>query len=293
MPQLKKYNPRDFTWGYELELGDVPRNVDIPEILGAWEYAETDIVNLKEPYKYIAADPLGLSPPMGGEINTVPTRTVTEQLHKIDSILNWFTHMGYEPTACSSVMEAHVHVHVPGLKEDIAALKNLTRFIGQHQHQLIEHCVQYVEHPLMKKTKTARTYLKWDMGRPMPDYMVQNILSMANNFDDFIRIQCCGKDGVSRGRPFRYAVNTYCLKHTDTIEFRCFRATTNMEQIGACFKFVRYFLEHALNEIQIPKLYTGFRFPPFVYDHAAYLGWEKTKWSKERGKKQRRYVEVH
>ena len=31
--------------------------------------------NLNEPYKYIACDPLGENPPVGGEVNTVPTTT--------------------------------------------------------------------------------------------------------------------------------------------------------------------------------------------------------------------------
>ncbi len=41
-----KYDPSKFTWGYEIEFGDINRNVDIPEHLGKWEYAETDIVNI-------------------------------------------------------------------------------------------------------------------------------------------------------------------------------------------------------------------------------------------------------
>ena len=39
------------SWGYEIEWGDIDRRIKIPENLGSWEYAETDIVNLKEPFK--------------------------------------------------------------------------------------------------------------------------------------------------------------------------------------------------------------------------------------------------
>ena len=33
------------SWGTELELGDVGKNIDIPHYLGSWEYFESDIVN--------------------------------------------------------------------------------------------------------------------------------------------------------------------------------------------------------------------------------------------------------
>jgi len=69
--------PKDkFTYGMEIEWGDVPRSMTIPEELGSWEYSERDIINLREPYKNVCADPLGESPPFGGEINTKPSKNL-------------------------------------------------------------------------------------------------------------------------------------------------------------------------------------------------------------------------
>ena len=59
---------------------DIDRRLNIPENLGKWEYCETDIINLYEPYKLIACDPLGINPPFGGEINTVPTKSWQNQV---------------------------------------------------------------------------------------------------------------------------------------------------------------------------------------------------------------------
>lgn len=70
---MKQFQVNAFTFGYEIEFGDVNRRLTIPPELGKWETAETDIVNLRPPYALVACDPLGLVPPMGGEINTVPT----------------------------------------------------------------------------------------------------------------------------------------------------------------------------------------------------------------------------
>jgi hypothetical protein len=292
---LTRYNPARWTWGCELELGDVARNIAIPKRLGSWEYAETDIVNRRPPYKNVAADPLGEEPPVGGEINVAPTTTIDEQLQHIKSLIRLFGEHGCEPTVSQCVMEFHVHVHIPGLTEDIGALKRITKYIAINQKTVVDKCVAYREHPLMRKTKTARTYLKWDMGRMMPYWMADNIIEKAGSFEDFIRIQCCGKDGVSMGRPFRYTVNTYCLKHIKTIEFRCFRASLDLDLLCNCFCFVRDFMASALGTQKTAASIieeNNYKFPPFVYDHEQYLGWEQTKWGKERGKKRRQYIPV-
>ena len=80
---VKQYPSDKYTWGYEIEWGDVDRRLTPPENLGKWEFAETDIVNIHEPFKYIACDPLGTDPYMGGEINTKPTATWREQVDRV------------------------------------------------------------------------------------------------------------------------------------------------------------------------------------------------------------------
>ena len=147
----------------------------------------------------------------------------------------------------------------------------------------------------MKTAKGAKMYLKYDGGREMPEYMCDNIVNLATDFEHFIKLHAAGKDGVSMGRPFRYAINTYCMKHTGTIEFRCFRSSTKRSEIESQFRFAEKFIDAALNdgpsvkEILAADTYT---FPPFVWDLNEYVGWEKTKWDKERGNKQREYHEV-
>jgi hypothetical protein len=288
------YDSKNFTWGYELEFGDISRSTEIPEHLGKWEFAETDIVNLTPPHRGLACDPLGLEPPVGGEINTKPTNTWQEQVDRIFEIIELFRSKGEEPTA-SCVNHGHLHVFVPGLKDDIDALKRLVKYIRNNQHATIESCYQYRVDPLMARSKTARTYLKWDGGRPMPDYMSENILTLANNFEDFIRLHAAGKDGVSMGRPFRHAINTYCMKHTGTVEFRCFRSSVDRREIEDSFKFAEKFISAALNDgPDVGEILREgqFQFPKFVYDHEMYLAWENTKYDKSRGKKQREFHAV-
>ena len=43
------YDPKTFTWGFEMEVGDADRRLPLPEHLGKWEFSETDVVNLNPP----------------------------------------------------------------------------------------------------------------------------------------------------------------------------------------------------------------------------------------------------
>lgn len=289
-----KYNPDKFTYGAEIEWGDIDRRFQVPDHLGKWEYAETDIVNIHSPFPFVACDPLGEEPPYGGEINTKPTKTWQEQVDRILQIYDLFVKHGNTPsTAC--VNHGHIHVFVPGLKDDVAGLKKLVTYIKENQHDTIEACYDFRENGQMKTCDGAKMYLKLDGGRPMPDYMCDNIINLTTDFDHFIKLHAAGKDGVSMGRPFRYAINTYCMKHTGTIEFRCFRSTVKREELESQFKFVTNFIDAALNggpsvkEILAADTY---KFPPFKWSLNEYVGWKNTKYPKERGNKQREFHEV-
>ena len=278
----------------EIEWGDVPRSFSIPEELGTWEYSERDIVNLKDPYKYVCADPLGESPPVGGEINTKPTKTWEEQVDRYFHLEKLFKDNGTPPTV-GATAHTHIHCRVPGLRNDITALKNLTKYIKENQATTIDRVYGFYEHNQMKGTKGAKMYLKFDGGRPMPDYMSDNIINKATDFDSFIKMHAAGKDGVSMGRPFRFAINMYALKHIDTIEFRLFRGTLDRTELESCFRFVRDFLDAALNDgPTVNELidHNKYKFPPMIWDLNQFIGWNNTKHPEDRGEKVRTYVEV-
>ena len=88
-------------------------------------------------------------------------------------------------------------------------------------------------------------------------------------------------DGVTRSRPFRYGIHTYALKNSKTIEFRCFRSTTDRKQLEDCFRFATMWMDAALNNgpsVQEILFANEFDFPPFEYDHEMYVSWENTKY---------------
>ena len=85
------------------------------------------------------------------------------------------------------------------------------------------------------------------------------------------------------------------MKHTGTVEFRCFRSSIHERHIADSFRFVEKFMDAALNNgpdvLEILQEYE-YQFPPFNYDHEMYIAWEKTKYDKSRGEKKREYHEV-
>ena len=286
-----QYDPKYFTWGFEIEWGDIDRRLELPKELGKFEYSETDIVNKQPPFTHVSCDPQGIEPYMGGEINTVPTKTWQEQVDKIMNIKKFFEDNGNIPYA-SCVSHSHVHVYVPGLKDDIDGLKRLIKYIRDNQDYAVDYCGGFKEHKRMKEIKNSKMYLKYDGGRRMPEYMIENILNLATDFPSFIKMHSAGKDGVSMGRPFRYAFNTYSMKHIGTIEFRFFRASTEREELSSVFRFLELFMDAALNEGPSVKEILScntFKFPPFVFDFDAIKGWNETKYDKSRGQKQREF----
>lgn len=292
------YNVSDFTYGVEIEWGDVDRRLTIPGHLGKWEYSETDIVNSSK-YGHVACDPLGIDPPYGGEINTFPTHTIDGQLNIYNQLYEFFVTNGCRPY-WSFISHTHVHVHIPGLIDDIDALKRLTRYIKYNQRDTVNACLDYKYDDEVSTCKRARSYFKYDGGRLMPDWMCDNILQHANDFESFILLQCSSKDGICRNWsnhlvPYRYAINTYCLKHINTIEFRCFRHVRCAEQLGDILSFVTEFLDAALNDgdgVEDTIIRSGYEFPEMEFHKDLYDIWYETKWDKSRGKKAREYVDI-
>jgi hypothetical protein len=277
----------EMTFGCELELADVDRRIVLPEELGDWDYCECDIVNTLPPYRGVAADPLGEVPQVGGEIHVRPGKTPKELALRVQELLDFLERKGSLYSA-SPASPFHVHIRTKGLRDDIGALKRLAAFVRHNQHYIFDKVWGYVKDPRM--SPFVARYLRTDGALPMPNWMADNILAFAVNFDDFIRLHCCGKDAKSRGRPFRYGINLYCLKHIDTIEFRFFHATVSSWEILNCVVFCEDLLKKVLladddKTAGIAKETYESRhwpFPPFVYDHELMAGWERTKYGKDR-----------
>jgi hypothetical protein len=283
------------SWGTEIEWGDIPRTVPIPESLGAWEYHEVDIVNQRPPYWGIAVDPLGCNPPMGGEINTMPTRTRRGQLQIVDKLKTYFRGFGAVPTvSCRS--DLHIHVHIPGLKHDLNKLKKLLTYIAVNQNDFIKATYPFYFDPRMTETFTAPHYLTDDCGRPTSTKKIEFLLrcpSLRNFWDLYTEKQ---DPSIPSESSRRDAINLTTLLVMDTIEFRCFRATTEINEFSDSYKICDKFITAAFGEQTSIKtiINTGeYNFPQFYYDHELWLSWEKTRHPYRGVLKPRKFIDLH
>jgi len=297
-----KYPIESFDYGMELEFGDCDKTLKIPIDLGSWEFCEGDIVNLIGKWRGIAVDPLGIDVPVGGEINTKPTRTIEGQVEICKKIFQFFKDNG---SGISAPFNAaiHVHVRVKGLRDDIDGLKKLTSYIKKNQRDYAFLTKFFEEHDDFDKCKGARSWFLHDGSRFMPDWMCDNIVNQAENFEDFITLHWCCPKGFNHplGRkrphliPLRYAVNTYCMKHIDTVEFRSFRTTLDIEEIESCLRMAELFMFNALNDgISVKEILEkySFRFPKMEFYPELWGSFIKTKYPKDRGTKDRKLIGV-
>lgn len=283
----------DLSWGCELEFGDIPRWVEIPAHLGSWEYFETDIVNQRDPYWGIAADPYGKDPPYGGEINTVPTKTWIEQVGIINQLITYFRNLGYEPTV-SCVQQLHIHV---GFSERLIknrpSMVNLIHYIKNNQKTFIEKTSQFVYDDRMNEQGVE--FLRDDGGRLAPDSMYDDMIQVLGRYRGyylkFLNLDQTAYEGLYLRR---FGINLKSLQYGTTIEFRSFRSTTNIREIFDSFRICENFILLATNGIRQPFVehfdQNNYQLPKFVYDHDLFTSWQKTKKERRADVKTRPFV---
>jgi hypothetical protein len=264
------YDVSKWSWGLELEIGDIPRNLEIPNHLGEWENFEICVVNQLSPYKGMACDPKGLNPPVGGEINTRPTTTIDKQIKLVRELLYYFKSKNLTPTT-SAVSHTHVHVHVPNLKDKLIDLKKLLCYLWVNQETVIDNVYDIKLNPSM--SDYAINYISLDGGRKYDAKKIHDALSLTET-PVFYKSLVLDPTNPSD----RHYINIKNIFRNDTIEFRCFRNTIDPEQIRSMLEFCKDFLNQGLNtDISKFKFEKKYNFPKLDYDDDLFKSWEKTK----------------
>lgn len=252
---------REWTYGAEHELADWDRRKwkvsyktgyhELPVGFGI-DHKDITIVNSNG----IAADTTRTLWQFGGEIKTRPTSTIDEQLQFLEFCRD---DVGGTINYRSNL---HIHIRVPGLSNDLKALKQLQLYIMNNTGVVFS----YVE-PLWEvdpRMRSERDKIfpqeEWVKGAKrrlrrckvshhtvIPPYRVAEMLK-ARTVHAFHDLEV---PHDKKGRPMphaqpRAAINIRQLKQTDTIEFRHFPGTLNTEQLADAFIWCREFLYAAL-----------------------------------------------
>jgi len=288
---LGEYKKEDLSFGTELEFSNIPKSKEVPKELGKWEYSELDVVNTKGEYAFKCADPRGTEVPVGGEINTIPSKNFVDQVDKIMNIIKYFKE---DDVDVGLTAHTHLHVHIDGIEDDPEALARLVNYIYDNQETTLRECYAFNEDiiPKEKRFSKIKRYLKFDGGRPLPEWFKDNAVDNVDTFDGFL-------DAIGWGikkepiRYQRYHINLHALKNSKTIEFRCFRGSLDETEYLDMFAFVQEFILNGLNggdSVQEILNKRDYKFPRMQFNEDQAIGWQDTKYDSNRcGKKNREY----
>lgn len=293
--------------GTELEWSDIDRRLDIPKNLGSWEGpkigsyymgSEIDIVNTKGEWRGITADPLCVTCPVGGEIHVAPSYTAESQLIRIMRIMNLFSTIGIGPMSHN-----HVHVGIPGIHNNLEALKNLFAYVEDNEQDLLRFCYGwncYMQDIVYDSqiSDEAKDYLHFDGGKSLNPGIfrcvkddctcVADVLEALKGYRAYEYDWITDSEEDKELNSYRTGINLFNLTKGETVEFRCFRGTLNPEEIYSILVFCKRFVTEALKGKEgksvVRILSEGnFNFPELNFEEDLVLGWEKTKHKKGRG----------
>lgn len=267
-------NTDTWTYGAEHELADWDRKVEMLEGFGV-DTDDYTIVNSNG----IAADPAGKLYRFGGEFNTPPTLGIVGQLVALREIkLRW------PEVKVNYRSNLHCHIRVPGLRDDLAALKKLQRYNQKWLRTALD-LVEPIPEPTVREYPNPEEYegarrryrrRKVSHHTCLTDARYER-QQTARTVEDFHRLEVPATK--ADGKPMwhaqpRCAVNVRQLLETDTIEFRHFPGTLEAYELRACMLWCRDYLDNALGD-QLPLMQmwdqrgylpTMFpTFPPYVH----------------------------
>jgi hypothetical protein len=263
----------DWTYGAEHEWGDWAYNEPLPEGYGR---DRRDFTCMSS--NGIANDPKGLSYAYGGEINTPPTSTTVGQGQCVEELLLWWASRRLPAPTVNHRSNLHIHVRVPGLRDDLAALKRLQAYIHDWMPEVFP-VIQPLPRPHKSQFPGADEYngalRRWKRRRVShqtlltPRRLARQL--EAETIDAFFRAEVPARK--SDGEPQwhlqpRLCVNLRQLRDTDTIEFRHFAGTLNPWEVIVCAQWARDFLKSAFADKSPFLGWAGESFPEFPeYNH--------------------------
>lgn len=261
---------KDWTYGCEHEWADWPLETKLPTGYGR-DLKDITIVNSNG----IANDPSGKLYRYGGEINTPPSKTPEGQVFCLQELkfLLPMAKVNYRSNL-------HVHIRVPGLNEDLDALKQVQKYIHENLRQALT-LVEPIPKPKMVKLGIDPVYegamRRWRRRKVShqtlltPKRLERQLA--ARTVGDFFRLEVpASKDD----KPLwhfspRLSVSLRQMLDTDTVEFRHFPGTLGSGELRTAVEWCQEFMQAALRGTSIDRVMGNFhhddfpKFPEYVH----------------------------
>jgi len=243
------------TYGAEHEWADHPLGRDLPKGFGR-DVNDVTIVNSNG----IANDPKGQTYRWGGEFNTPPTDSIMGQVGAMVLLKET-----YPEATINYRSNLHLHVRIPGLREDLAMLKQLQGHIHQHLPEVLASIVEPIPRPERDQYPTEEEFkgAKRRFARRRVSHQCflshqrVELQARATTVKEFFELEpphSKDKDLPLWHLQPRVCVNLRQLLQTDTIEFRHFPGTMNGWELEKAFRWVKSYMERALENAPINDL---------------------------------------
>ena len=252
-----KYPVQCFDYGTELELADCDTRIELPQG-NKWNNKEVDITNSNG----IGNDPWKTLNKFGGEVNVKPTKTIEGQVQECRKIFQTLRKGGNLSVNYSCFH--HVHVRVPGLSQDIEYLKKAWDYFYRHQKEIADLSFSTFPKPTKQQYPNPQDFKLAQQAYRFETSFVFNLSRQKYQFtmksttpQQFYK----SKFNVSKltGKPVnilcrRMHVNFFQLfDESNTIEFRHFQPTLDLDEIKSCTFYCRQIVNAMLNTNKSPK----------------------------------------
>lgn len=236
-----------WTYGAEHELADWDSHAAMPT--GGFQRApDHTVVNSNG----VAAQPNNSVYRWGGEINTPPTEDPAGQARWLQIIK---THYAVHAPRVNHRSNLHVHVRVPGLKDNLRLLKQMQRYIHEHLPGMLPLVQEIPPGTTPAECKRAKRR-KVSHQTFLTESRLAHQLKAITLKDFFEREVPRSKAGAVmwHAQP-RVCVNLRQLLQTNTVEFRHFAGTLDEGELLTCVNWCRDFLLAAFTDRPAHELY--------------------------------------
>lgn len=207
----------------------------------------------------IANDPSLKYYQFGGEIKTPPTESVLGQCHVLSYILE-----RWPDASINYRSNLHWHIRVPGLKEDLTALKRLARYNAQWLPLILD-VVEPIRKPLLPSNPEGAKAYSGALRRYKRCKVSHHTVLPANRLIEQVTAQtiqaffeaevphtAVQRKPMWHAQP-RAAVNVRQLLQTETLEFRHFPGTLDTHKLAMVGQWCLCYIECALGDWDIPN----------------------------------------
>lgn len=233
----------NYTYGAELEIPDwncKTKTQELEKTGAKRNLDDTTIINSSG----VSNDPSLQTCIYGSEINTMPTDSITSQISHISDVLNSIGDYGVNHS-----QNLHLHIRVPGLRDNIQLLKQFTLWIYENQEAYSKRfiypelerqsnlgVIESDEHSQLRRKFHARR--KQSRMRYLYPYEIEAV-KKAQNYKEWYDSHFAYGKVMQRKLNYtlhRQYINLPQLNATDTIEFRFFSFEDSLEKIRNAFE---------------------------------------------------------